>query len=217
MTLRSCIPILLALLSLPAQAALTTYNDAAGLIANGGKQIRYDFEIASGFPTGNYDPTLSLIGARDGIQFDAITIRPNLAPVSGSQAMSGADGVYSAARLDFSALSRPVIGFGFYGQDLTIGESIRVSADFRLAGQQIFDVRLDGAPELTPIYFGAYDANDAIRSLSFTGIDDSGNNRAWYIDDLSLISAAVPLPPALPLFLGGLLLLSRFRSKSAGR
>ncbi len=222
MILRSCIPVLLGLLTFSAQAALVTYNNEADFIAIDATQARYDFEIASGFPEGSYDydPAPSLIGEIDGIQFDATTISPADPPTSGSQTMTGYSssqgGNYSAANLDFSNLSRRITGFGFYGLDLLPGESIRVTADFRLGGIQIFDVDLGSAADLTPIYFGAYDADDSILSLSLLGIDGSGNNSAWHIDDLSLTSvAAVPLPPALPLFLGGLLLLGRFQSKRA--
>jgi len=214
MIFRTLIAVLLGLSLLPfsAQAALVTYDNEAGLIANGGTQTRYDFETASGFPTGDYDPALSLIGNFDGIQFNATTISPS-APTSGSQAMSGENGTYSAASLDFSGLSQRITGVGFYGLDLRLDEAIRVNVDFLLGGIQTFDIRLGSATELTPIYFGAYDAEDSIRSLSLLGIDDSGNNRGWYIDDLTLIGMAVPLPPALPLFLGGLVLLGRFCSK----
>ncbi len=220
MIFRILTPILLGLSLLPfaTQAALVTYNNEVDLIANGGAQTRYDFETASGFPTGDYDPTLSLIGNFDGIQFNATTISPS-APTSGSQAMSGENGTYTAASLDFSGLSQRITGFGLYGLDLKNGlaltpdEFIRINVDFRLGDSQTFDIRLGSAPNLTPIYFAAYDAEDSIRSLSIFGIDDGGNNRGWYIDDLTLMSAAVPLPPALSLFLGGLVLLGRFCSK----
>ncbi len=216
MIFRTLISVLLGLSLLPfaTQAALVTYDNEASLIANDGTQARYDFETASGFPTGDYDPALSLIGAFDGIQFDAITISPST-PTSGSQAMSGQNGTYTAASLDFSGLSQRITGFGFYGLDLRSDESIRVNVDFRIGGIQTFDVRLGSATELTPIYFGAYDAADSIRSLSLLGIDDNGNNRGWYIDDLTLMGMAVPLPSALPLFLGGLLLLGRFCFKNS--
>lgn len=215
MIFRTLTPILLGLSLVPfsTQAALVTYDNEASFIANGGIQTRYDFETSSGFPTGDYDPTLSLIGNFDNIQFNATTIIPST-PTSGSQAMSGENGTYTAASLDFSGLSQRITGFGLYGLDLRVDESIHISIDFRLAGIQTFNLRLNSAPELTPIYFAAYDAGDSIRSLSLLGIDDSGNNRGWYIDDLTLTGvAAVPLPPTLPLFLGGLVLLGRFCSK----
>lgn len=217
MILRFYIPALLSLLSFSAQAALTTYNNEADFIAIGSDQVLYDFETSSGFPTGNYDPAYSWIGEIDGIIFDATTIIPGTT-TSGTQAMSGAGGTYTAANLDFTGSSRRVTGFGFYGLDLTAGELIRVSADFRLGGLQVFDIQLGGAADYTDIYFGAYDAGDSIRSLSILGLDTDNINRAWYLDDLRLTRiAAVPLPSTLPLFLGGLLLLGRFASKHARR
>ena len=216
MIFRTLTAILLALSLLPfsARAALVTYDNEADLTANGDAQTRYDFETASGFPTGDYDPSLSLIGELDGIQFNATTIIPNTAPTSGSQSMSGQNGTYTAASLDFSGLSQRITGFGFYGLDIKSDESIRVTVDFRLGGSRIFDIGLGGAVDFTPIYFGAYDAEDSIRGLSLLGIDASGNNRGWHIDDLTLTSAAVPLPPALPLFLGGLVLLGHISKRN---
>ncbi|VAX09596.1 hypothetical protein MNBD_GAMMA25-2223 [hydrothermal vent metagenome] len=213
MTLRTVLPLLLSLITFSSQAALITYNNDADFSAIGTGQSRYDFEVGSGFPVGSYNPVDSLIGNIDGIQFDAMTIMPNDAPTSGTQAMTGATGTYSGATLDFSSLSSRITGFGFYGQDLLADESIRVSANFRLAGTQVFELRLGGATDLTPIYFGAYDADDSILSLTLLGLDNAGGYRAWYIDDLSLTIAAVPLPSALPLFLAGLLLLGRFQLK----
>ena len=217
MILRTLLPLLLSLLSFSAQAILITYNNEADFAAIGADQRRYDFEVDSGFPTGSYTAADSLIGEFDGIQFNATTIIPGLAPVSGTQAMSGANGTYSAATLNFTDPSRRITGFGFYGEDLRNQESIRVSADFQSAGIRIFDIRLGAEAELTPIYFGAYDADDTLRSLSIISLDDSGLNRAWYLDDLSLTSTAVPLPASLPLLLGGLVLLGRFISFSSKR
>ena len=210
------VSILLGFVLLPfsTQAALLTYDNEAGFVANGGVQLSYDFEAESGFPLGSYDPSTSLIGEFDGIVFDAMTIIPLNPPRSGVQGMSGAEGTFSRADLDFSGLGRRVTGFGFYAMDLDAGEFVRVEARFRLGGNRIFDVRLGDADVFTPIFFGAYDRDDSILGLSLSGIDDSGNLRAWYVDDLTLISE-VPLPSALPLFLGGLLLLGRFHSRCA--
>lgn len=218
MILRICVPVLLSLLTFSAQAAITTYSNEADFIAIGGTQTRYDFETTSGFPSGSFNPADSLIGVVDGIQFDATTIIPQRTPTSGTQAMSGAGGTYTAANLDFTGQSRRITGFGFYGLDISSDELIRVSADFLNGGLQTYDIRLNGEADFTEIYFAAYDANDSIRSLSILGLDlnDTSINRAWYIDDLRLTSvAAVPLPATLPLFLGGLMLLGRFASKRA--
>ena len=205
------VSLLFGLLCVTARAALVTYDSEAGFSAIAAPQTRYDFEQASGFPAGDYDPNLSWIGEFDGIIFDATVIAPNQTPTSGSQAMTGAGGSYTSANLDFSGSGRRITGFGFQGLDLVAGEWIRVSASFRDAGSRIFDIALaPGQTELTPVFFGAHDANDALLGLSISGLDEAGS-RAWYIDDLRLVSA-VPLPPALPLLLGGLLLMgSRFR------
>ena len=184
-------------LSLTSHAAVVTYDNEAALIANTGSIVSYDFEITSGFVDNGY------IGNVDNISFDATTFS-STPTLPGTQSLTGASGTRSSATIDFSAYDSRVLGFGFNGLDLVGDKVIRVSIDFNSAGEQVFDVGLNGADAFTTIYFAAYDANDFINSINLYATGSSNNT--WLIDDLSLVTSpmVVPLPAALPLFLAGL-------------
>jgi len=194
--------------------ALVTDNNMGDFFTRAGLKTTYDFETLSGFPLANADgiafsgDEFAYIGTFDSIGFDATTFRTNSGPVSGTQGMTGNTGTFSTATLDFTSLAgKQVIGFGFYGLDLTADEIIRVNVNFAIAGNQVFDVSLSaGDASFTPTYFGAYDAVDYITGLTVSGTDVNGANRAWFLDDLTVVTvpAVVPLPASIWLLVSGL-------------
>ena len=201
------------ILAAPLQAAIVTYDSASALMADAGSSVTYDFETTSGFPGTSY------IGTVDSIHFDASTYSPT--PFfPGTQSMTGAGTSTLATRdtatLNFSSYGSQVLGFGFDGLDLFDDEIIRVNVEFNLSGTQVFDIALNGASNNTPIYFGLIDTADRINQISFSGLDGVGNASAWHIDNLTLVTSptAVPVPAALPLFIGGLALLGFWRRRA---
>jgi len=197
------------------QAALVTVSDMGSLFLNAGLKSTYDFEPLSGFAANAY------IGLFGPIAFDAKTemySTENANMTSGKYAMTGWDGTFSDATLDFTRLTtQAVIGFGFYGLDLTVDEVIRVTVEFAHAGTQSFDISLENIEKpLRPTYFGLYDDQDSILNINISGTDSTGATRAWLLDDLTLVTAptTVPVPAGIWLFgsgLAGLLSLSRKR------
>ncbi len=185
-----------------AQAALMTYSDEATFQAALGSYQTYDFETSSGFPGPSY------LGSHDGIGFDAWVYQSAQA-TSGAQVMTGANFTGSAANLDFTGLSSLPTAVGFWGLDLTPGEIIRATVTFQTAGTQVFDITLNGAARITPIYFGVLDTlGDSILSVSIYGTDTGNNVRAWLMDDLTIATTlatnddfvSVPEPGTLALF-----------------
>ena len=191
-------------------ATLATYDNLFDLFVNPGLKTTYDFEVLTGFPvsTGTFTP----IGSFDSINFDA-TVYAGV-PVSGTRSMTGATGTFSTANVDFSGLSRDVVGVGFWAMDLTVigNEAIVLDVTFSDSTSQSFDITLNGAATLTPIYFGLYsdDVMQSITGISLSGTDDTGITRAWTIDDLTVVTVAaqvpeVPVPAAVWLFGSGLI------------
>lgn len=186
-------------------AALLTYDNTFDLFLNPGLKTTYDFELLTGFPasTGTFTP----IGTFDDINFDA-TVYETTASISGERVMTGANGTFTTANVDFSGLTNDVIGVGFWGLDLTVigNEAIVLNVMLSDSTSQSYDITLNGAATLTPVYFGLYsdDLSQTITSISLFGTDDTGVDRAWLIDDLTVITA-VPVPAAAWLFGSGLL------------
>ena len=184
-----------------AQAALITYSDQATFQAALASFQTYDFETSSGFPLNQY------LGSHDGIGFDAWVYQSTQA-TSGSQVMTGANFSGAAANLDFTGLATLPTAVGFFDLDLVGGQFTRVTVNFQTAGTQVFDIYLNGAPRLTPIYFGVMDTlGDSILSMSMYGTDSANNIRTLVVDDLTIGTlvtnsddVTVPEPASLALF-----------------
>jgi hypothetical protein len=188
-------------------ATTTTYDNLFDLFVNPGLKTTYDFETLSGFPAST--GTFTAIGVFDGINFDA-SLYATPAAISGTRTLTGSGGTFTAASADFSAVSGNVVGIGFWGLDLTtIGnEAIVLDVSFSDSSSQSFNITLNGAASLTPIYFGLYsdDLSQTITGISLYGTEDSGADRAWLIDDLTVVTvSAVPVPAAAWLFASGLI------------
>lgn len=178
-------------LGMPTANAATIYDNETTFLSDLGTSQTIDFEISSGFPSSG-----SYIGLVDGINYDAQTV--DYGYYSG-QALTGSGGTFTAANITFKTFTS---GFGFYGLDLTDGEFIRVTVDYEIKPDEVFDITLNGKPWLTPSYFGLIEDSDNILGVSLIGGDDLNRVRAWLIDDLSV--SAVPEPSTYALMLGGL-------------
>jgi hypothetical protein len=188
------------------QATVVTYNNLPDLFVNPGLKTTYDFETLTGFPSSGH------IGTFNGINFDAM-IYSSSAAISGTHTMTGSSGTFSTANVDFSGVSGNVVGVGLWGLDLTTygNEAIVLNVNYSDSSSQSYNITLNGAdPSLTPEYFGLYsnDMSQTIASVSLYGTDNFGADRAWMIDDLTVITAgsvpSVPVPAAAWLFGSGL-------------
>lgn len=186
-------------------------DNEADLLATSLKITTYDFEQSSGFPSEN-----NYIGALDNIIFDA-QIHEYSRSTSGTQSMTGQSGTGTIATLDFSNIDNEVIGFGFYGLDLTHStglhteELIRVTVHYKKGTELSYDVMLPPeAPWFTPVYFGLIDVDDPIESIQLYGTDLGLTYpaRRWIIDDLTVV---VPEPATLSLLAIGALSILRRR------
>jgi hypothetical protein len=198
----------LALFSAFSHATVTTYDNLFDLFVNPGLKTTYDFEILTGFPTSS--GTFTQIGMFDNIDFDA-TVYTTTQSISGTRSMTGSSGTSSAAEIDFSALSDDVVGVGFWALDLTRfgNEAIVLNVTYSDSSSQSYSITLNGAPRLTPVYFGLYsdDLSHTITSISLYGTDNSDRTRTWLIDDLTVVTvpAVIPVPAAAWLFASGLI------------
>ncbi len=191
------------------QATVVTYDNLPDLFVNPGLKTTYDFETLTGFPSSS--GTFAHIGMFNGVNFDASTSSFSGA-ISGTQAMTGSSDSFSAANVDFSGVSGNVVGVGLWGLDLTTidNEAIVLNVNYSDSSSQSYNITLNGAAAFTPEYFGLYsnDPSQTITGISLYGTDDTGVDRAWLIDDLTVITAAsvpsVPVPPAAWLFGSGL-------------
>jgi hypothetical protein len=168
-----------------ASAVPTTFNNQATFLGALGTTTTYDFETASGFPSSGTN-----IGSFDGVNFDALTYTSAQA-TSGTQTMISSTSTFGTATITFAPGTR---GLGFFSLDLNgiANEVIRLTVDFATGADQVYNIGLDGAAAFTPIYFGVLDPSDTILSATLRGTDDTGIERAWLIDDLSV--KAVPVP-----------------------
>ncbi len=212
----------LSLFSTCSQATVVTYNNLPDLFVNPGLKTTYDFETLTGFPSSG--GTFAHIGTFNGVNFDASAFSYSGA-ISGTQTMTGSNDSFSAANIDFSGVSGNVVGLGFWGLDLTTfdNEAIVLDVNYSDSSSQSYNVTLNGDAMFTPEYFGLYsnDTSQSITSISLYGTDDTGAQRAWLIDDLTVITAgsvpSVPVPAAAWLFgsgLVGLVGVARRKSKA---
>jgi hypothetical protein len=191
------------------QATVVTYDNLPDLFVNPGLKTTYDFETLTGFPSSG--GTFAHIGMFNGVNFDASAFSYSGA-ISGTQAMTGSSDSFSAANVDFSGVSGNVVGVGLWGLDLLAGsnEAIVLNVNYSDSSTQSYNITLNGDASFTPEYFGLYsnDTSQLITSISLYGTDDTGAQRAWLIDDLTVITAgsvpSVPVPAAAWLFGSGL-------------
>lgn len=206
----------LMLLSFNCHAVIMTFDNQAGFLGAVGPATTYDFERGSGFPADTNGGALggfAPIGVFDGINFNAATYQTGNS-TSGLQSMTGIGGTFTSATLTFSPGTK---GLGFFGLDLTANEIIKLTVDFAIGPDQVYDISLNGDPALTPQYFGLWDSTDSILSASLRGTEiiDQAKLRAWAIDDLSVAVSPVPVPAAVWLFgtaLAGFIGFSRRRN-----
>lgn len=197
----------LAVFSAFSHATVATYDNLFDLFVNPGLKTTYDFETLTGFPTSG-SPFVH-IGVFDDIDFDATVFTTTLS-VSGSRSMTGSTGTFSPAAIDFSGLSDDVVGVGFWALDLTRfgNEAIVLDVAFSDSSTQSYSITLNGAPRLTPIYFGLYsdDLSQTITDVTLYGTDNRARTRAWVIDDLTVVTVhPIPVPAAAWLFASGLI------------
>ena len=175
-------------------ADIVTFDNQAEFLSTVNPGTTYDFEVASGFPRGTFNPGIG-IGFFDGISFTANVGDLGGSATSGIQVMSGSTGTTGNAIIDFRGLPLQPNGFGFFGLDLETDEIIRVGVEFTSNPGVFsdFDVMLlAGSNEFVPTYFGLFDDMDRIERISITGTDIGGTpNRAWALDDLAI---AIPEP-----------------------
>lgn len=187
--------------AIDAQSAVTLYSDRSTFLAAlpPAQVTTYDFETASGFPAGGAGAA-SYVGSLDSVTFIGVTHGYSAAS-SGTQAFSGVDIGFSCCfgigAIDFTSLPQQPYAAGFFGEDLTTGEIIRVNVGFSDGSNSSYNVSLGAAPDLTPVFFGLVDSERSVRVMQFFGANEGTPNtadRAWLIDDMTI--ATIPLPGA---------------------
>ena len=177
----------------PVSAAVTTFSDAAAFAAaSDGLAIQlFDFESPP-FPDAGGTP-VPFTGDVGGVSFDT-AIRESAFALSGSQVSLGS---FEAQVFDFTGYGAAVRGFGFFEVDLVNSaddeESTNVAVTFADGSSESFDFGLDGAANLTPVFFGLLtDMSPVIRveARGFRG----GASSASGLDDLSVAATPIPLP-----------------------